>query len=345
MQFFVKFAPMDFKSVIHPLVSLIEQSDNIAIVTHEHPDGDAAGSSSALAHYFKHLGKSQVSLIREPLPSTLSFIDTQPTLYGDEAIEALKSADVIFCTDFCDPNRAGGVPGEAIEMSPAKKVLIDHHVGAPLEKYDLAISRTDVSSASELVYFIIKRLLSGLQKEKEFLFSGACGYYLMVGMTTDTNNFACATYSSTLRMASDLVNYGINRNEIISQLYNNYRENRVRAMAFILSERLEIREDGLAILKVSEEDWHKFGLREGELEGLVNIPLSIDRVKVSLYLREDGSIVRASVRSKRDYSARTMARTYFHGGGHELASGGKLYIGTDIPAFAEIDEYLKKVNI
>ena len=229
---------MDFKSVIHPLASLIEQSDNIAIVTHEHPDGDATGSSSALAHYFRHLGKSQVSLIREPLPSTLSFIDPHPTLYGDEAIEALKSADVIFCTDFCDPNRAGGVPGEAIEMSPAKKVLIDHHVGAPLEKFDLAISRTDVSSASELVYFIIKRLLSGLQKEKEFLFSGACGYYLMVGMTTDTNNFACATYSSTLRMASDLVNYGINRDEIISQLYNNYRENRVRAMAFILSERL-----------------------------------------------------------------------------------------------------------
>ena len=126
MQFFVKFAPMDFKSVIHPLASLIEQSDNIAIVTHEHPDGDAAGSSSALAHYFRHLGKSQVSLIREPLPSTLSFIDPHPTLYGDEAIEALKSADVIFCTDFCDPNRAGGVPGEAIEMSPAKKVIIDH---------------------------------------------------------------------------------------------------------------------------------------------------------------------------------------------------------------------------
>lgn len=345
MQFFVKFAAMDFNGKLQLLASLIEQSDNIAIVTHEHPDGDAAGSSSALAHYLKFIGKCHISLIREDLPSTIAFIDPcSTTIRGEDAIEALKSADLIFCTDFCVFGRVGGVPPEALELSPAKKILLDHHAGAELDRFDVAFSKNDISSACEVVYQVLKGLCPQ-ESERKRLFSGRCGYCLMSGMITDTNNFSCATFPSTFQMASELLGYGIDRDEILYNLYNTYRENRVRAMAFILSERFEIREDGLAILKVSEEDWHRFGLREGELEGLVNIPLSIDKVHVSLYLREDVDTVRVSIRAKRGYSARTMAQTYFHGGGHELASGGKLHIGADIPAFAEIDEYLKKVNI
>ena len=148
-------------------------------------------------------------------------------------------------------------------------------------------------------------------------------------------------------MAADLIASGVDRDAIIAELYNRYRPNRVRAIAHILSEHLTIRPDGLAVIIVTKELWHKFGLLEGELEGMVNIPLTIDEVKVCLYLREsdDAPEMRASIRSKRGWSANKMAAKYFHGGGHEQAAGGKLRIPEDIPDASAAAAFIEKVEI
>jgi len=139
----------------------------------------------------------------------------------------------------------------------------------------------------------------------------------------------------------------IDRDAIVAELYNRYRPNRVRAISYILSNVLQIREDGLAIIIVTSELWHRFGLQEGELEGMVNIPLTIDEVKVCLYLREsdDAPEMRVSIRSKKGWSANKMAARYFHGGGHEQASGGKLRIPDDIASASEAAKFIEKVEI
>ncbi len=325
------------------LASLIEEARNIVIITHESPDGDAAGSSSALAEYLKFIGKKNVGIVREALPSTLLFIDDATTFYKDTALKAIAEADLIFCTDFCETRRCG-YPADALKASGAKKVLFDHHVGPQKDEFDLIFSRTDTSSACEVVYYVLKELCPDTLL-RHALFGGRCGFCLMAGMTTDTNNFSCATFPSTLQMAGELLSYGIDRDFIISEIYHKYRENRVRAFAYILSERFSIREDGIGVIKVSEETWHRFGLQEGELENLVNVPLSIDKVKVSIYLREDHDTVRVSIRAKKGWSARTLAQRYFHGGGHELASGGRLAIGKDLNGFNEIDKYLELIKL
>ena len=326
------------------LQSLIERSKHISVITHEHPDGDAAGSSGALVHYLKYIGKTYISLIREPLADTIAFIDRQESLFGEQAINAIEKSDLIFCCDFCVLERCGQ-PYKALKDSHAVKVLLDHHVRAENDEFELAFSRTDISSACEMVYEILRELCPD-EKSRKDLFSGQCGYCLMCGMTTDTNNFSCATFPSTFNMASQLLSYGIDRDDIIANLYNNYRENRVRAFAnFLSSDRFTIREDGLAIIKVSALDWHTFGLKEGELEGLVNVPLSIGKVKVTIYFREDEMTIRVSIRAKRGWSARRIAQKYFNGGGHELASGGKLFIGKDIHSFSEIDKYVEKIEL
>lgn len=335
---------MDFSSELQVLSSYIEKAGKVVVITHMHPDGDAAGSSAALAHYLQDFRHKDVCLIREELPETISFIDSHFTsLSGERAKEALKAAELIFCTDFGVLERCGDCAKELAE-SKAIKVLTDHHPGPQAEAFDLIFSSSEISSASELVYWILKGLCKD-EEERKALLGGPCGYALMCGMTTDTNNFSCSTFPSTLQMASELLSYGINRDEILEKLYNRYRENRVRAFAAILSEHFSIREDGIGIIKVSEETWHRFGLEEGELEGLVNVPLSIDKVKISIYLREDGDMVRVSLRAKKGWSARQLAVEYFHGGGHELASGGRLHIGSDINSFGEIDDYLEKVKL
>ena len=87
----------------------------------------------------------------------------------------------------------------------------------------------------------------------------------------------------------------------------------------------------------------EYDIREGETEGIVNIPLGIKNVRMSILLKEDEDRFRVSVRSKEGVSANRCASMYFNGGGHELAAGGKLLKGKDIPdgTVREAAEYVE----
>ena len=65
---------------------------------------------------------------------------------------------------------------------------------------------------------------------------------------------------------------------------------------------------------------------------MVNEPLRIKGMKVSVSLREDDRIdnrIWVSLRSVDDFSVEEMARKFFNGGGHFNASGGKLDCSLD----------------
>ncbi len=334
---------METAEKILVLSSLIDGSERIAISTHTHPDGDALGSSGALYHYLRSVrGKDCVSVVREPAPETIAFIGGDIPVLGPQALEA---ADLIICTDYNGFSRAGAGLEPVLRESKARKVLIDHHLNPQESEFDLVFSRADVSSASEMVYEILRQM-PGIDGETSRLPISVLDC-LMAGMTTDTNNFANSVFPSTLEMAGDLMAAGVDRDAIVAQLYNRYRPNRVKAIAHILSDHMDLRPDGLAVIIVTKELWHRFGLMEGELEGMVNIPLTIDEVKVCLYLREsvDQPEMRVSIRSKRGWSAAAMAAKYFHGGGHQQAAGGKLLIPEDIPNAAAAAAFVQKVEI
>ena len=338
---FAKFVAVTKSSELLDLGRRIDSCWSFVVVTHTHPDGDALGSSSALCRYLRQLGKEKVAVVREDAPRTIAFIaEGDPLLQGDDALEAIAGAQMILCTDFNGLSRAGAY-GQAIAESKAYKVLFDHHLNPQMQEFDLVFSTPEVSSACEVVYSVLKALPHRAD------FSSGIGDCLMAGMTTDTNNFANSVYPDTLVMASELIRAGVDRDSIVAKLYNRYRKNRVLAISHILSEHMQLREDGLAVLTVSKELWHRFGLEEGELEGMVNIPLSIDEVKVCIYLREseDEPVIRASIRSKKGWSANRIAAAWFNGGGHEQASGGKLRIPEDIASMDQVGALIEKITI
>jgi phosphoesterase RecJ-like protein len=70
-----------------------------------------------------------------------------------------------------------------------------------------------------------------------------------------------------------------------------------------------------------------FHFMKGDAEGLVNIPLQIKGMKLSISLREDNqkdNLIWVSLRSIDDFPCNKMAEEFFNGGGHLNASGGKL---------------------
>ena len=161
-------------------------------------------------------------------------------------------------------------------------------------------------------------------------------------MTTDTNNFSNSTYPSTLEMASALLSAGVDRDRIISELYNRQRENRLRLMGHALTDLMKITDDGVAYMVFDAETLKRYDIREGETEGFVNMPLTIDTVRMSLLLKEDGERVRVSIRSKKGTSANMCARLYFNGGGHENAAGGRLILNKDLSDISEAGTYIEK---
>ena len=325
---------------------LLRTSGPVCIVTHAHPDGDAMGSSIALSDFVRvHYGHQAPILIPDAAPEELAFLCEGETILvagrDSEALSLPGRSGLILCADFNRLSRIGALE-EAVGAATCPKVLIDHHLNPDPEPFSLIFSRTDISSASELAYQILTAMPQTDGRADRL--PRKCALALMTGMTTDTNNFANSVYPSTLRMAAELLEAGVHRDSIIRHLYFEYRETRVRAISSLLQDHLSISENGIALIVVTRAFLDSLGARDDELEGLVNIPLSIARVRMSLLLREDEGFFRVSIRAKQGYSANRLAMTYFHGGGHELAAGGRLFIPDDIPDKSMAGDYVRKVT-
>ena len=336
------------KDRIRSLDTLVESARRVTVTAHTHPDGDALGSVSGLVAYLRECrGKDAVAVLPDSPATTVRFIvpDSVPLLCHDAepeaALDRIAASDLVFLMDGNAFKRTEGLQ-EAFEASPAPKVLIDHHVGPDTERFQVVFSTPDVSSASELLYYILLEMpdIGGDARRLPADTARA----LLTGMTTDTNNFANSVYPGTFQMAAALIDAGVDRNDVLAKLYNRYRENRVRVMGYLQYENLRITPEGLAYIIATRDILDRFGVDEGETEGLVNIPLTIDRVKMSILLKQEKDHFRVSIRSKNGCSARKCAEAYFHGGGHENASGGKLWWPGDIAGPGDAAAYLEQVS-
>ena len=374
---------MDFirKENIQALKQWMAGATRPVVISHSHPDGDALGATAALALYLHSLGKDVACVYPDSPAGNIRFIlpESVPCLFqdkdGEAAVQRIREADLLFLVDANAFSRTEGLQ-DAAAASTAPKVLMDHHLNPDTQTFGLVFSTPDISSASEVVFWILSELTSreGSVSEisghprpdkregpKAVLKEHAhgrgreatiyetlpsrldIGNALMAGMTTDTNNFANSVFPSTFRMASELLAAGVDRDALLQKLYNSYRENRVRLMGYMQSEQLHILPNGTAYMILTKDIQQRFDIQEGESEGLVNVPLAVKKVKLSVLLKEDNGHFRVSVRSKKGTSAQQLAQQYFHGGGHENAAGGKLFLGEDIPSPEAAPAFVEQV--
>lgn len=332
---------------ISQLCRLLDDASRICIVSHTHPDGDAVGSSVAMRDFIvSKLGRHADVIVPTPWSAQLQFLCNGGGIgvfegHEEESTGVLNACDLLICLDFNSFSRTGGMEPVIRDFS-GRKVLIDHHLNPDTDSFDLCFSETAVSSASELLYHILLAMpaVSGDASALPTL----CATALMTGMTTDTNNFANSVFPSTLRMASELLGAGVDRDAVISHIYNEYGMSRIRSMGYLLDRKLKVLPNGVAYMILTKEESEALGLREGDTEAFVNIPLSVKEINYSIFIREDDGHYRVSVRSKKGHSANRLARMYFNGGGHEQAAGGRLYFPEDIADRNMAAEYIEKVT-
>lgn len=320
---------------------LLSKSRKIVTVSHTHPDGDALGSSLGMTEWLRSVGKEATAVFPDPVPATLRFmLDGRSGAclnfkdHPERVRQLLADCDLVICLDFPNFSRTETLEG-ILSALPVPKVLIDHHLSPDTASFSLCFSETEISSASELVFWVLDALGAELPLP--------AATALMTGMTTDTNNFSNSVWPSTFEMASRLLALGVDRDAILDAVNRDYEERRLRAMGCLL-EQMTITGKGVAYMILDADMRERFGLEDGETEGFVNLPLSIKNVRMSIFLKETDGHFRVSIRSRKGTSARRMAAGHFHGGGHEQAAGGKLYFPEDIPAPADAAAYIERVT-
>jgi phosphoesterase RecJ-like protein len=307
------------------LRSLISQSETIVLCCHQNADGDALGAVLGMGEVLRQMGKEPLMVAPDQYPDYLQWLPNSEKIVRydkrkDYVDMVLKIADLIICLDFNTLERTDQME-EALKASPAKKVHIDHHLNPDVDAV-VKVSRSEASSTCELVFRIVWQLGLFEQQSKHFAIPIYCG------MMTDTGGF---TYNSNhpdiFLIISQLLTKNIDKDKIYRNVYHNYSEHRLRMVGHVLCNSLVVDEERhAAFYTLSREDQKRFHFIKGDAEGLVNMPLQIKGLKLSISLREDTEkqMIWVSLRSVDDFPCNEVAARFFNGGGHLNASGGKL---------------------
>ena len=338
------------KEQLEQLQHIIKESDTIVCVCHQNPDGDALGSMLALTDMLRTVyGKEAQVFVPDQYPDYLQWLpNSDKIIRYDKHKEGCDwtwaHCDLVFCLDFNTPQRTADIQ-TALCASPAKKVLIDHHLNPDVDAV-VTISHPEASSTCELVFRLAWQMDVFEQLGKHFAVPIYCG------MMTDTGAF---TYNSSSPdvyfIISQLLTKHINKDKIYRNVYHNFSENRLRLLGYVMLQSLVVDSARHAsYFTLTRQDLKRFHFVKGDAEGLVNMPLQIKGHKLSISLREDtekDNLIWVSLRSVDQFPCNEMAAQFFNGGGHLNASGGKLFcsieeaVETTKRAIAAFSDFLK----
>jgi len=299
----------------------IEAAGKVAVLTHANPDGDAIGSSLALALALEKKGVEARVVIPDGLPDFLRWLpgierSTTFAYKQEKAIEIIEGADLIFCLDFNDPKRLNGVE-QHLHQSEAKKVLIDHHQD-PVKFTDILISETWRGSVGEMIYLFMNEVFQADLMDKDI---ATCLY---VAIMTDTGNFNYASsYPEIFHIVGELMKYGLEKDRIYSKVYDAFTEDRMRLQGYCMMEKMVVLPKyHTAYISLTDEELKRFNHRKGDTEGFVNIPFSVKGVRFTALFIEKKDRIKVSFRSRGSFPVHRVAAEHYHGGGHINAAGG-----------------------
>ncbi len=306
------------------LKSLLSVPKDIVITSHRNPDGDAIGSSLATYLYLQKLGHTVTVIFPSEYPDFVSWMpDAEKIMIYDiepeKSEDITKRADIIFCLDYNSLDRIDKL-GEVIQKLPdSTLVMIDHHLFPDIQA-EFQISEPKASSTCELIYDFIEMMDD---KSKMDVDIAECIY---TGILTDTGSFKYSTSPKLFRIASSLLEAGVDDNKLQDVIFNSQSEKHLRLLGHCLNNRLEIlSEYKTGIIWLTRDDYDRFDIQRGDTEGIVNFLLKLKEVKIAAFITEQPTIVKLSLRSKGDISVQEIAQKHFKGGGHKNASGGSSY--------------------
>jgi nanoRNase/pAp phosphatase (c-di-AMP/oligoRNAs hydrolase) len=329
--------------VYQQAISLIENAKNILVTTHTRPDGDACGCVAAAAEILRGQGKTVRPLLLSPMPDWYAFLFEEkiPVLGQDVRVEDLTGGRFgpVDLALVVDTNSYNQLPGfeDYLKQSDKPVLVIDHHI--PSDRLGPVQIADQTAAAAGLV-------LLDFAKYAGWPISKKAAEGLFVAIATDTGWFHLRnTDGRVFRRCADLVEMGIDSNDLYRKLYQSFSHPRFMLMVAMLNT-VELHFGGrYASQYLRREDFERTGAAYRDTENLINECQRIGSVSVSALFVElrDGRIrcslrsrpargvsggaseqVRAGVTTNDEAAAAVdvneIARQ-FGGGGHKMASG------------------------
>ncbi|MGC1273020.1 MAG: bifunctional oligoribonuclease/PAP phosphatase NrnA [Planctomycetaceae bacterium] len=301
-----------------PLLEILNRNERFILTSHVRPDADAIGSELGMAALLDQMGKRVRIINPSGMPAHLEFLDPNRRIlkYSPEGDGgSAEDADVHIILDTSAWVQLGDL-ARILRRTPAKKVIVDHHVSSD----DLGADEfkdTTAEATGTLVVQLADALKIDLPVE--------AAAPLFAAIATDTGWFRFpSTNSETMRIAGRLMDLGAEPHAIFAALYERRSPARLRLPGKVLS-RVELACGGqLAFTSVSLDDFKQTGAKPVDTEDLVNECLMIDGTRAAfIVIEQPNKSVKVSFRSRSDLNVAAVAER-FGGGGHKQAAGAVL---------------------
>ncbi|MCK5211330.1 bifunctional oligoribonuclease/PAP phosphatase NrnA [Candidatus Parcubacteria bacterium] len=291
----------------------IKAANNILLVTHYRPDGDALASICAMGDVLDSFGKKFTAFCKDQPPTPYSFLPGVEKITSDKGKLNFFSFDLIIALDCGELSRTALV--DEISTRNSKQIFIefDHH--PRVDDYsDLEIRTTEISSTSELLYDFCKANKIKISKN-----IATC---VLTGILTDTGNLMYdSTSDKTIKVASDMLVYGARFPTILDNTQRNKSIGGLKIWG-IAMHRLSINKKyNIAFTVLTRKDFIKTKASDEEMEGVPGYLSNLAETDAILFLREteDGKI-KGSLRSTSDKVDVSALAKKLGGGGHTKAS-------------------------
>src|SRR5437660_1922020 len=177
----------------------IQQRRRFLVTSHARPDGDAIGSTLALAQLLRKMGKSAEVVLRDSVPVIYKPLPQAETILHSSHVNGDYDAAIILECDSIQRTRLHGLESHFL-------ISIDHHVSSKPFAHVNWIDHTAVATA-ELVFRLAKAAQVKLTPE-----IATCLY---TALLTDTGSFCYAgTNACTFELAKYLVEHGADPGKI-----------------------------------------------------------------------------------------------------------------------------------
>ncbi len=305
-------------ALLQQAMALIESAQRIALLAHEHPDGDCLGSALGFAHILDALGKTCVPACADPAPQSFTFIPGIERLQQSLGIVGEEQFDLVIALDAGELTRYGTLYERHRNFLDTVTILnIDHHISSHGCGRVNIIDPKAASTTELLVLF---------QQQAQLPLTKDAAQCLLTGLITDTSSFQfTSTTSRTMEAGAIVVGAGAVAETIVGPIYRTKSLAHVRLQAQVI-EHIETAYDGrLAWSYATEKTLAEAGATTDMDNNFSGFIRDIEGVQIAAFFKsyDEPNITRLSLRCAEPYSAADICLS-LGGGGHARAAGATI---------------------
>ncbi|MES2529201.1 MAG: bifunctional oligoribonuclease/PAP phosphatase NrnA [Bdellovibrionota bacterium] len=325
-------------TILDTFKARIQAAQRILITTHEYPDADGIGSEISLCLALRELGKESWCVNEEPLLERYQYLDPDHAVLGHQDFQKKHGGfkpDLVIVVDTNTHARVGKELSQYIDKGHFKVLYIDHH---PCRGRDLSNHCIDVTSAAtgQMIGEMIESL--GVEFNKKIALP------IYTAIIIDTSSFRYPTVSaSTHLLVAKLMATGINPPEAYNGIYGTKRVHHMHLLGKILETASTNADESIAWMLLRKQDIDDFAGDVEDTHAFINNLLVLNNIKVAIMFRDDGPVVKMSLRSSGDFDVGTIAIS-LGGGGHSHSAATMIVKGPGETTEMVIEKTVKKVE-